>query len=193
MRKVVVTEFMSLDGIIEDPGGAEGFAHGGWTIPYWNDEVAKVKQDELFASDALLLGRVTYEGFAAAWPSRTDEDGFADRMNSLPKYVVSTTLNEATWNNSRLIKANVAEEVARLKQQPGQDILIYGSGTLVRTLMEHDLVDGYRIQVYPVVLGSGKRLFTDGITSNLRLVDSQPTSAGVVALTYRTAEAAETA
>ena len=117
---------------------------------------------------------MTYEGFAAAWPSATDEEGFADRMNSLPKIVVSTTLEEPLeWNNSRLMKWNVAEEVSRLKQQPSQDILIYGSGELVNTLMQHDLIDEFRIMVYPVVLGSGERLFGDGINTTLRLVDSR--------------------
>src|SRR5262249_28498363 len=123
MSRLVVSEFVSLDGVMEDPGGAEGFEHGGWNLKFGSEEMYQYKLDELRASDALLLGRLTYEGFAKAWPSRTDEVGFADRMNSLPKYVVSTTLNDVEWNNSRLIKGNVAEEVARLKQQPGQDIL----------------------------------------------------------------------
>jgi dihydrofolate reductase len=191
MRKVVVTEFVSLDGVMEDPGGAEGFEHGGWTIPYWGDDIGTFKQDELFASDALLLGRVTYEGFAAAWPSQTDEVGFADRMNGLPKYVVSTTLDKAEWNNSTIIKGDVAEEVARLKQQPGQDILVAGSAALARTLQQHGLVDEYRLLVYPVVLGSGKRLFGDaGAMTKLTLVEAKPFDSGVVALTYRLAEAA---
>lgn len=141
MRKVIVSMFVTLDGVMEDPGGAEKFKHGGWTLPYWDEEIGKFKFAELFASDALLLGRVTYQGFADAWPSRTDEAGFADRMNSLPKFVVSTTLEEVGWNNSRLIKGNIAEEVSKLKQQPGQDILIAGSGELVHTLMQHDLID----------------------------------------------------
>jgi dihydrofolate reductase len=187
MRKVIVSEFVTLDGVMEDPGGAEKFEHGGWTMPYWHDEIGKVKFDELFASDALLLGRVTYQGFAAAWPGRTDEAGFADRMNSLPKYVVSTTLEEVAWNNSRLIKGNVAEEVSKLKQQPGQDILIAGSGVLVRTLMQHDLIDAYRLLVYPVVLGSGKRLFRDGSKTTLRLVETKAFPSGVVLLEYQAA------
>ena len=115
MRKVAVSMFVSLDGVMEDPGGAEKSEHGGWTVPYWNEEIAKFKYDELFASGALLLGRVTYQGFAAAWPSRTDETGFADRMNNLPKFVVSKTLEVVGWNNSTLIKGNIAEEVAQLK------------------------------------------------------------------------------
>jgi dihydrofolate reductase len=185
MRKVVVSMFLSLDGVMEDPGGVEKFEHGGWTIPYWDDEIGKFKFEELFASDALLLGRVTYQGFAAAWPSQADEAGFADRMNSLPKYVVSTTLKELEWNNSRLIKGNVAEEVSNLKQEPGQDILIAGSGELVRTLMQHDLVDEYRLLVYPVVLGSGKRLFKEGSYTTLKPVETKTFNSGVVLLTYR--------
>jgi dihydrofolate reductase len=133
MRKVFVTEFVSLDGVMEDPGGAEKFVHGGWTMPYWSDEIGKFKFDELLASDALLLGRVTYQGFAAAWPSRTDESGFAQRMNSLPKYVVSTTLDRAEWNNSHLIKRDIAKEVSKLRQQPGLDIMVAGSSRLVHT------------------------------------------------------------
>jgi dihydrofolate reductase len=187
MRKVVVSEFVSLDGVMEDPGGAEQFEHGGWTIPYWSDELGEFKRAELFAVDALLLGRATYQGFAAAWPGRTDEAGYADRMNNLPKYVVSTTLDKAEWNNSTIIKENVAEEVARLKEQPGQDILIFGSGRLVNTLIGQGLVDQYHLQVYPVVLGSGKRLFADGVTASLRLVETKPLSSGVIVLTYQRA------
>jgi len=187
MRKVIVSEFVTLDGVMEDPGGAEKFVHGGWTMPYWSEEIGKVKFDELFVSDALLLGRVTYQGFAAAWPSGTDEAGFADRMNNLPKYVVSTTLEEVAWNNSKLIKGNVAEEVSRLKQQPGQDILIAGSGALVQALMQQDLIDDYRLLVYPVVLGSGKRLFQDGSKTNLRLVEARAFGSGVVLLHYQSA------
>ena len=175
MRKVIVTEYVSLDGVMEEPA---------WTAPYWNDEIAKLKYDELFASDVLLLGRVTYQGFAASWPTM-DEGEFGDRMNSLPKYVVSTTLEKAEWNNSRLIEVNVAEEVSKLKQQPGQNILIYGSGELVHTLMHHDLIDEYRLLVYPIVLGSGKRLFKDGSKATLKLVDTKPFSSGVVAHIYQ--------
>ena len=154
MRKVVVSEYVTLDGVMEEPGT--------WSFQFWNDEAAKFKFDELFASDALLLGRVTYQGFAKAWPSMTDEQGFADRMNSLPKFVVSTTLKEVEWNNARLMKGNIAEEVSKLKQQPGQDILIAGSADLVHTLMQHDLIDEYRLLVHPIVVGSGKRLFERG-------------------------------
>jgi dihydrofolate reductase len=191
MRKVVVSEFVSLDGVMEAPDK--------WHFPFFNEEAGKYKFDELFASDALLLGRVTYEGFAAAWPSRSngegftdsstmdDEKAFADMMNSLPKYVFSTTLEEPLeWNNSTLIEGNVAEEVSRLKQQSGKDILVFGSTELVNTLMQHDLIDEYRLMVFPVVVGSGKRLFRDGSdTKALRLVDAKPLSSGVVVLTYQ--------
>jgi dihydrofolate reductase len=163
MRKIVVAEFLSLDGVMEEPA---------WTALYWNDEIAKFKYDELFASGAHLLGRVTYQGFA-------------DRMNGLPKYVVSTTLEKAGWNNSHLIKKNVTEEVSKLKQQPGQDILVAGSATLVNTLMEHDLVDEYHLLVYPVVLGSGKRLFKDiAKPVNLKLLEAKSFTTGVVLLSY---------
>ncbi len=139
-------------------------------------------------ADALLLGRVTYEGFAEAWPSRTDDAGFADKMNNMRKFVVSTTLDEAEWNNSTLIKDNVAEEVSKLKQQPGGNVLIAGSRQLVHTLMEHDLVDEYRLMVFPIVLGNGKRLFPEGSkTSTLRLVDSNSVGSGVLLLTYEPA------
>jgi dihydrofolate reductase len=155
---------------------------------FFDEDAANYAHDQLFAWDALLLGRVTYQGFAAALPSMTDEVGFADRMNSMPKFVVSKTLEEVEWNNSRLIKENVAEEVSKLKQQTGQDILMYGSADLMHTLMQHDLIDEYRIWVHPVVLGSGKRLFKDGSdTTTLRLVDTKTTSTGVVVLSYQPA------
>ena len=188
-RKVVVTEFVSLDGVMEDPGGAEGFEHGGWTMPYWNDEIGKMKLAEILEADALLLGRVTYEGFASAWPSRTDEAGFADRMNSLPKFVASTTLKNPEWQNSTVIEGDVAAEVAKLKQQRGQDILVAGSRELVQTLAQHDLVDEYRLLVYPIVLGSGKRLFGDGTHTPLSLRETQAFGSGVVLLSYEPARA----
>src|SRR5438552_10078288 len=177
MRKVVVAEFLSLDGVMEAPEK--------WSFQFWNDEIAKFKRDELFASDAHLLGRVTYQIFAGAWPSRTDEEGFADRMNSLPKYVVSITLKKAEWKNSHLIRENVAEEVSNLKQQPGQDILVAGSATLVQTLIQHDLIDEYHLLVFPLVLGSGKRLFKDEAKATLKLIEAKTFSSGVVLLSYR--------
>lgn len=173
MGKVVVTEFLSLDGVMEDPA---------WTVPYWNDEIAKFKGDEQCTSNVLLMGRVTYQGFAAAWPQSKDEG--ADYMNNVPKYVVSTTLNSLEWNNSTLIKENIVEKITKLKQQDGQDILVYGSAKLVHTLMQHDLVDRYRLLVYPVVVGKGKRLFKEGTTSTLRLLELQAFSSGVVAIVY---------
>lgn len=177
MRKVVVSEFVSVDGVMEHPN---------WTFPFGSEEQEKYKLDELFASDALLLGRVTYEGFAGAWPSVTDEVGFAARMNGLPKHVVSTTLQEPLeWNNSTIVKGDVAEEVSRLKQEPGGNILIGGSAQLVNTLMKQDLVDEYRLMVFPLVVGSGERLFGDGgDTKALSLVETKTFRSGVVVLTY---------
>lgn len=191
MRKLIVSEFVTLDGVMEDPGGAEGFAHGGWTWAYQEEAIGKVKFDELMVSDALLLGRVTYEGFARAWPGRTDEEGFADHMNSMAKYVVSTTLTDATWNNSTIIAADVADEVARLKAQPGQDILVAGSATLIRSLVAHDLVDEYTLLVFPLTLGSGKRLFQEGALTKLRLIEARPFASGVTLLRYQTAREAK--
>ncbi len=185
MRKIVVSEFITLDGVMEDPGGAEKFERGGWAFQFdRGPEGDKFKVDELFASDATLLGRVTYQGFAAAWPSRTGE--FADKMNGMRKYVVSTTLEHTDWNNSTLIKSNIVEEISRLKAMPGQDILVAGSGQLVKTLMKHDLVDEYRLMVFPVILGKGKRLFNEDSSQHaLRLVEARPVgSAGVITLIY---------
>ena len=192
MGKLVVSEFVTLDGVMEDPGGAEGFEHGGWAFRFERGaEGDRFKLDELLAADALLLGRRTYEGFAEAWPSRSDEAGFADKMNSMPKFVVSTTLERADWSNSTLIREDVAAEVAKLKQRPGGDVLVAGSGTLVQTLMRHDLVDEYRLMVFPVVLGSGRRLFEDGgEPRSLEVVETRP-SGSVVLLTLRRAREGE--
>ncbi|PNY80958.1 dihydrofolate reductase family protein [Deinococcus koreensis] len=174
MGKIVISEFLSLDGVMENPV---------WTVPYRNDDGAAFKRTELFASDALLLGRVTYQGFAEAWPSQTDEQGFADRMNGLPKHVVSTTLQGPEWNNSVVIGKNVAEEVARLRAQPGGDILVYGSGELTRFLLEQGLVDQLNLLVYPLTLGAGKRLFGE-TPVKLRLTESRTFTSGVVLLVY---------
>jgi dihydrofolate reductase len=176
MGKVVVSEFITLDGVVEDPGGAEDFDRGGWAFNFdRGPEGDTFKLDEVMASEALLLGRVTYEGFASAWPSRTDEVGFADKFNSMPKYVVSTTLEDPEWNNSTVIGGDVAEAVAALKREVDGDILVNGSVQLVRTLMEHDLVDEYRLMIFPTVLGAGKRLFGEsGEAVALRLVDAKP-------------------
>ena len=187
MGKVVVTEFVTLDGVIESPGGGEGFAHDGWSFKFnRGDEADKFKSDELMAADAQLLGRVTYQGFAGAWPAMAGNP-FGDKMNSMPKYVVSTTLTaaDADWNNSTVIGNDVVGQVTRLKEQLARDILVAGSAQLVRFLAEHDLVDEYRLMVFPVVLGSGKRLF--GETSDkkpLRLVDSKIVGDGVAILVY---------
>jgi dihydrofolate reductase len=189
MRRVVVSEFVSLDGVVEDPR---------WTFQFMSEEREDFKFDELSASGALLLGRVTYEGFAAAWPSMMDQyegprreelQTYSDMMNGYPKYVVSTTLDEPLeWNNSTLIQGDIAEEVLRLKRQDGKDVLVFGSGRLVRTLMQHDLIDEYRLMVFPIVLGSGQRLFEGGSGPKvLRLVETKTLGAGVVVLTYQPA------
>ena len=182
--RIVVTEFVSLDGVMEDPGGSENFAQGGWSFKISRgDEGDKFKLDEAFASEALLLGRVTYEGFAEAWPSRDGE--FADKFNNMPKYVVSSTLDEPEWNNSTVLKGDVVEEVRKLKEEQDGDIVVHGSARLVQTLIEHDLVDELRLMVYPVVLGSGKRLFGDTSDGKpLRLVESKVVGDGVSILIY---------
>jgi dihydrofolate reductase len=184
--KLVVTEFISLDGVVEAPGGEEGYKHTGWTIPYWNDEIAMFKLDEVFTCDAFLLGRITYESFAGAWPTRTDEMGFADRMNSLPKYVASTTLKEASWNNSSILTGDIYERVFNLKQQPGQDLLIAGSCTLAQSLMPCGLIDEFRLLVYPVILGSGMRLFGRDEKIDLKLLETKAFGSGVVLQRYLT-------
>jgi dihydrofolate reductase len=187
MGRIVVTEFVSLDGVMEDPGGSENFAQGGWSFKISRgDEGDKFKLDETFASDALLLGRVTYEGFAEAWPSRDGE--FADKFNNMPKYVVSSTLDQPEWNNSTVLKGDIVEEVGKLKREQDGDIVVHGSASLVQTLIEHDLVDELRLMVYPVVLGSGKRLFGDTSDGKpLRLVESKVVGDGVSILIYRPA------
>ncbi|GAA0254349.1 dihydrofolate reductase family protein [Haladaptatus pallidirubidus] len=186
-RKVVVSEYVSLDGVMEAPGGGEVFEHGGWTFQFdRGPEGDEFKLEEVFASDALLLGRVTYEGFAAAWPSMTGEEGFADKFNSMPKYVVTETLEEPLeWNNSTVIKENVADEVSKLKREPGGDILVNGSAQLVQTLMNHDLVDEYRLMTFPIILGSGKRLFREASdTTALQLKETKTVGSGIVILIY---------
>jgi dihydrofolate reductase len=186
--RIVVTEFVSLDGVMEDPGGAENFRHGGWSFEIdRGEEGNKFKLDEALSSEALLLGRVTYEGFAEAWPSREGE--FADKFNTMPKYVVSSTLEEPEWNNSTVLNGDVAEQVAKLRQKQGGDIVVHGSARLVQTLIEHDLVDELRLMVYPVVLGSGKRLFGEtGDKKTLRLVDSKVVGDGVAIHVYEPVE-----
>ena len=176
--RLVVTEFITLDGVMEDPGGSEKSPFGGWAFKFQRGaDGDKFKLDELLAADAQLFGRKTYEGFAAAWPSRTDDVGFADRINSLPKYVVSSTLQRAEWTNSTILRGNVVDEVTRLKQQPGRDILVAGSAQLVQTLAQHQLVDEYRLMVFPIIVGGGKPLFGEGLPgTSLKIVESQQTA-----------------
>jgi len=166
MSRLAATLFMSLDGVVESPEK--------WSFPYWNDEIGKFKHEETFSSDALLLGRVTYEGFAAAWPSRKDPEG-------------SRTLKKLEWNNSHLVRGDIIAEVSKLKQQPGKDIVIHGSPGLIRSLMPHDLIDEYRLLVYPLVLGHGKRLFDETNQTNLKLVESKTYDTGVLKLVYHRA------
>jgi dihydrofolate reductase len=191
MSRVVVSEFVSLDGVMEDPGGAEGTEHGGWTFEFdQGADGVKFKVDELAAADALLLGAVTYRGFAAAWPSMEGTGDFGERMNGIRKYVVSSTLTDAdaTWNNTTVIRGDVGAEVARLKAEAGGDLLVAGSGQLARALTTLGLVDEYRLMVFPIVLGSGKRLFADvSGTPTLSLVEAKTTGSGVLLLTYRSA------
>jgi dihydrofolate reductase len=187
MGRIVVTEFVSLDGVMEAPGGGEDFEHAGWTFEIdRGKEGDKFKLDETLDAEALLLGRVTYEGFAAAWPSREGE--FADKFNGMPKYVVSSTLEKAEWNNSTVLESDVVEEVSRLRERHGGDIVVHGSAQLVQTLLEHDLVDELRLMVFPVVLGSGKRLFGDtSDKKRLRLADSKTVGDGIAILIYEPA------
>jgi dihydrofolate reductase len=187
MRKVVVTEFVSLDGVMEGPGG-ENQELGPWTFKFdRGDEGDQYKLDETMASDALLLGRVTYEGFAAAWPERGGDGGFADKFNSMPKHVVSSTLTDPGWNNSHVVDpGNLVDEVNRIKSEGEGDLVVHGSATLVQALIDNDLVDEYHLMVFPVVLGQGKKLFQDGRqTTTLKLAGSQPVGPdGVLVLTY---------
>jgi dihydrofolate reductase len=185
MGRIVATEFVSLDGVMQAPGGGEEFEHAGWTFEIDRGEKGnKFKLEETLSSEALLLGRVTYQGFAAAWPSMTGE--FADKFNSMPKYVVSSTLKEANWNNSTILSGDVREEVSKLKHDLGGDIVVHGSAELVQTLLEHDLVDELRLMIFPVVLGKGKRLFDDLTTKKpMRLVESRIVGDGIAILIYQ--------
>jgi dihydrofolate reductase len=191
MRMLRVIEFMSLDGVIQSPGSPEedtegGFRHGGWQRGYFDDVLGAAAAEGMAATDTYLFGRKTYEGLAAHWPNVGDDDPFARHLNSTPKYVASRTLERLDWQGSQLVQGDVAEEVAQLKKQPGGNIAVLGSASLVRTLAEHDLVDEYFVVISPIVLGSGKRLFGAAQDpSKLRLVESKPTSTGSVMLTYR--------
>ncbi|GAC1514315.1 MAG: dihydrofolate reductase family protein [Gemmatimonadaceae bacterium] len=188
MRKLIVSTFLTLDGVMEAPGGEPGHPHSGWVIKLMGDDQLQYKLDETLEAESLLIGRVTYESFAGAWPKRSGE--FADKMNAMPKHVVSTTLRDPAWNNSRVMTGEVAGEVARLKQQKGGPILVPGSRTLVHTLIAHALVDEYRLMVFPVVLGSGRRLFPDTPHKTvLRLTDSRTFSSGTVVHSYCPASA----
>jgi dihydrofolate reductase len=188
MGKIVVTEFVSLDGVMEDPGGAEDYRHGGWTFEFDRGEGDKFKLDELLEAEVQLLGRVTYEAFARAWPTMEDPVGFADKMNGMPKYVFSSTLREPEWNNSTVLSGDFAEEIKKLKEVIDGVILVAGSAQLVQGLVEHDLVDELRLMVFPVLLGDGKRLFGDvSEKRTLRLTDSKTVGDGLSILTYQRA------
>lgn len=191
MRRLAVIDFLSLDGVMQAPGQPEedtegGFKHGGWAIPYHDEALAESVADSMAATDAYLFGRKTFENFAAYWPTAPRDIPFTDHLNNTAKYVVSKTLKDPDWNNSAVIDGDVIEEVRKLKQQPGKNIAVLGSGELVQALIENDLVDEYFLTVYPLVLGGGKRLFRDdGQLRRLELVDSRTTSTGGVVLTYR--------
>jgi dihydrofolate reductase len=186
MGRIVITEFVSLDGVMEDPGGAEDYEHGGWTFEVGQgDEGVQFKTDETMGSEALLLGRVTYEGFAAAWPERDGD--FADRFNSMPKYVVSSTLQDPEWTNSHVLSGDLVEEVTKLKGEVDGDIVVHGSARLAQALIENDLADEVRLMVFPVVLGSGKRLFGPGSKKGFALAEASTTGTGCVILRYERA------
>jgi dihydrofolate reductase len=184
MGRIIATEFVSLDGVVEAPGGSEDFEHAGWSFEFdRGDEGNKFKLDETAEAEALLLGRKTYEGFAAAWPSRTGD--FADKFNQMPKYVVSSTLGAPEWNNTTVLRGDLAKEVGRLREQKGGPIVVHGSPTLVQGLIEHDLLDELRLMVFPVVLGKGKRLFGSTTSKKrLRLTSSKVVGDGVDILIY---------
>jgi dihydrofolate reductase len=194
MSKLVVGTFLSLDGVMQGPGGPDedregGFEHGGWSAGYWDDVMGPIIDEWTNQADGLLLGRKTYEIFAAHWPRVSGEDDpIAAKLNSVPKYVVSRTLDTVEWNNSTLLQGDIAEEVGKLKDQPGTEIQVTGSGQLIQTLMKHDLVDEYRLWIFPVLLGSGKRLFADGtIPAGLKLADTKISTTGVAIHTYERA------
>ena len=191
MRKLIVAEFITLDGVIQAPGGVDedtdgGFVHGGWTHPYWHDDIGAHFFQAMMEADTLLLGRKTWQGHGAAFDPMPDGDPFGDVMKSKKKYVVSTTLKSTSlWRNSTIISGNVVEEVRKLKNEPGQNILLDGSSVLAHTLIENDLVDEYALHVYPLVLGSGKKLFPDGKRVNLKLVESSALPTGVIFQRYQ--------
>jgi dihydrofolate reductase len=192
--RLTLHTFLTLDGVMQAPGGptedpSEGFDHGGWLVPYADDDMGAAMVGWFEHADAFLLGRRTYEIFAASWPTVTNpDDPIAGKLNALPKHVASRTLDEVSWNGAKLVEGDVAEQVAALKREPGRELQVHGSGDLAQTLMEHDLIDEYRLLIYPVLLGQGRRLFANGTTpSALRLVDSRTTGAGVTLNTYESA------
>jgi dihydrofolate reductase len=190
VRNIVVAEFVTLDNVIQAPGGAEedtegGFTHGGWTWPFWHDDIGAHFAQAMSQSDAMLLGRKTWQIHGGAFEPMAAGDPIGDIMNAVPKYVVSRTLKTASaWRNSTLISSNVVEEIRALKAQPGKNIIMDGSSVLIHTLIEHDLIDEYNLHVYPLVLGGGKKLFPDGRRINLRLLESTPLPTGVVYMRY---------
>ena len=192
MRKLVVSTFITLDGVMQAPGGPEvdptgGFTYGGWIVNYWDDMMGQVMGESMAKPSELLLGRKTYEIFAAHWPYIKD-DPVADKLNSVKKYVVSRTLDEASWNNSTLITGNVVQAIRNLKEQKGPEIQVHGSGNLIQTLLKHDLIDEFRLWIFPVTIGKGKRLFGDGTQpASLKLIDSKTSTTGVIIATYEPA------
>jgi dihydrofolate reductase len=189
MRKLIVSEFITLDGVIQAPGGADedrdgGFAHGAWTMPYWHDDIGKLLVSVLKTADALLLGRRTYVGHADAFEPLPPGDFFGDVMNAPAKYVVSKTLEKPRWRNTTVIRGDVVQAVRALKEQPGKSILCDGSSQLVHTLLANDLVDELRLLLYPIAVGGGKRLFTDGVLTRFKLLEATPYPSGVVGLHY---------
>lgn len=196
MPKVVVTSSLTLDGVMQAPGRPDedrrgGFEHGGWAVPYADSVMASAMAEGIAKSGPLLLGRRTYEDFAAVWPNQPEDNPYTTVINNCQKYVASTTLKEPlSWNNSALLEGDAAEGVARLKRQPGKDLVVLGSGELVRSLLRHDLIDEYVLLIHPLILGSGRRLFTDDVSrAALRLVDSKITTTGVVIATYQQSQA----
>jgi dihydrofolate reductase len=188
MARLIVSEFVSLDGVAQEPGETEQWEHAGWTGPYFDAGMGEFKARELSGVRAQLLGRVTYESFATAWPSQTG--AFADQFNGMAKYVVSTTLRHASWANSHVISTNVVDEIRALKARSDGDLIVYGSLALVQTLMRYDLVDQYNLQLFPVVLGSGKKLFQGGARIGLRVRSSTSFPSGAMSLIYEPARPA---
>ncbi|PWB51288.1 MAG: riboflavin biosynthesis protein RibD [Candidatus Methanoperedenaceae archaeon] len=192
MRKLIINTFVTLDGVMQAPGGPEedptgGFVWGGWSFNYWDDMMGQVMGESMAKPFELLLGRKTYEIFAAHWPYIKD-DPVADKLNSVMKHVISRTLNEASWNNSMLVKGNVVQAIRALKEQKGPDIQVHGSSNLIQTLLKHDLIDEFRLWIYPVTIGKGKRLFGEGtLPSSFKLINSKISTTGVIIATYETA------